>query len=290
MPSWGRAVSAISPLTYASDILRYGFEGVTHLGVLTDIIILLLFTVIFHSIYPVLEGKEISWAQSLLFILETVTTVGYGDLLPFRSDYTILFTVIKSNNLWLRETATKQEFALSADGTADDYYDRDVCWSPDSTRLAVMRVKRAQEHKVHFVESSPKDQLQPKLYTIDYLKEELVSMGLSRGKIGMELGEEQWLCLPYVELEKLRKNMPEATFMPSNIFWDLRLIKSKAEVDLLRKNAQATCIAEMKSFAELQAGMTESEFLKIFLLNLIKEGFGFPPAFALTRTGPKTAG
>jgi dipeptidyl aminopeptidase/acylaminoacyl peptidase len=80
----------------------------------------------------------------------------------------IAFT--KDNNLWLRDAATKREFALSSDGTADDYYDGDVRWSPDSARLAVMQVKRAQEHKVHFVESSPKDQLQPKLHTLDYLK------------------------------------------------------------------------------------------------------------------------
>jgi len=33
-----------------------------------------------------------------------------------------------------------------------------------------MQVQPAQEHKVHFVESSPKDQLQPRLHTIDYLK------------------------------------------------------------------------------------------------------------------------
>jgi len=77
---------------------------------------------------------------------------------------------IKDNNLWLRDAATKQEFALSTDGAPDDGYDGDVRWSPDSTRLTAMQVKRAQEHKIHFIESSPKDQLQPKLHTIDYLK------------------------------------------------------------------------------------------------------------------------
>jgi dipeptidyl aminopeptidase/acylaminoacyl peptidase len=77
---------------------------------------------------------------------------------------------IKDSNLWLRESATKHEFALSSNGTMDDRYDSDVRWSPDSARLVAMQVKRAQEHKIHFVESSPKDQLQPKLHTIDYLK------------------------------------------------------------------------------------------------------------------------
>lgn len=77
---------------------------------------------------------------------------------------------IKSNNIWLRSTATNKEYELSTDGTADDAYGSELHWSPDSTKLAAMQVKPAQERKVHFVESSPKDQLQPKLHTIDYLK------------------------------------------------------------------------------------------------------------------------
>lgn len=76
----------------------------------------------------------------------------------------------KDHNVWLRDAATKMEFALSNDGKADNYYNGNIYWSPDSTRLVVMQVQPAQEHKVHFVESSPKDQLQPKLHTIDYLK------------------------------------------------------------------------------------------------------------------------
>jgi voltage-gated potassium channel len=52
------------------------------------------FTSIFHYAYPVLEGKPISWPTALLFVLETVTTVGYGDLLPFSNELTILFAVI----------------------------------------------------------------------------------------------------------------------------------------------------------------------------------------------------
>jgi len=51
-------------------------------------------TSIFHYAYPVLEGRPISWPNALLFILETVTTVGYGPLLPFSNDLTILFAII----------------------------------------------------------------------------------------------------------------------------------------------------------------------------------------------------
>ncbi len=76
----------------------------------------------------------------------------------------------KDHNLWLRNTATKQEFALSSDGKSDDFYEGSFYWSPDSAKLVVRQIRPAQEHKVHFIESSPKDQLQPKLHTINYLK------------------------------------------------------------------------------------------------------------------------
>ena len=55
---------------------------------------ILLFTAAFHTLYPAFEGREVSWAESLLFILETITTVGFGELLPFHSDVTILFTIV----------------------------------------------------------------------------------------------------------------------------------------------------------------------------------------------------
>ena len=57
-------------------------------------IAILLFTAAFHTLYPAFEGREVSWAESLLFILETITTVGFGELLPFHSDVTILFTIV----------------------------------------------------------------------------------------------------------------------------------------------------------------------------------------------------
>ena len=51
------------------------------------------YTAIFHHFYPLLEGKPITWLEALLFVLESITTVGYGDLLPFGNQLTILLTV-----------------------------------------------------------------------------------------------------------------------------------------------------------------------------------------------------
>ena len=52
-----------------------------------------LYTYIFHTAYPILENKPLSWSSSLLFVVESMTTVGYGDLLPFRNDLTNLLAI-----------------------------------------------------------------------------------------------------------------------------------------------------------------------------------------------------
>ena len=45
-------------------------------------------TYLFYSYYPLLESKPLSWSESLLFVVESMTTVGYGELLPFSSEIT----------------------------------------------------------------------------------------------------------------------------------------------------------------------------------------------------------
>jgi len=50
-------------------------------------------TYLFNSYYPLLENKPLSWSESLLFVVESMTTVGYGELLPFTSDITRLLAI-----------------------------------------------------------------------------------------------------------------------------------------------------------------------------------------------------
>jgi dipeptidyl aminopeptidase/acylaminoacyl peptidase len=76
---------------------------------------------------------------------------------------------IKDNNVYVRRMGG-DEFALSKDGKADDSYGSPFYWSPDSRKLVVLRTKRGEERKVYIVESSPRDQLQPKLHTLTYAK------------------------------------------------------------------------------------------------------------------------
>ena len=77
---------------------------------------------------------------------------------------------VKEFNVWIVDTKSGDETQLSHDGRAGDAYGDPLAWSPDSRKLVAVRVEPGQEHKVYLVESSPKDQLQPKLISYDYLK------------------------------------------------------------------------------------------------------------------------
>jgi dipeptidyl aminopeptidase/acylaminoacyl peptidase len=77
---------------------------------------------------------------------------------------------VRDFNLFLKAKDAVEGVPLTTDGTADNRYTDRISWSPDSGVFAVIRERPGQEHPVHMVESSPRDQLQPKLFTHDYLK------------------------------------------------------------------------------------------------------------------------
>jgi dipeptidyl aminopeptidase/acylaminoacyl peptidase len=99
---------------------------------------------------------------------------------------------VRGHNLYARDLKTQEEIALTYDGNPDNSYARnaqrdraiemqydtpeletpapEVYWSPDSRRLVAMRTRPGTDRKVYYVESSPKDQLQPKLHSYPYLK------------------------------------------------------------------------------------------------------------------------
>ncbi len=45
-------------------------------------------------VFTHLEGRRLAWHEALLFVVETMTTTGYGELLPFRSAVTSVYAII----------------------------------------------------------------------------------------------------------------------------------------------------------------------------------------------------
>jgi len=71
--------------------------------------------------------------------------------------------LVRNYNVYLRAVGGAQPTVLSTDGSEANYYtQRSIVWSPDSKRIAAYRVRPGYQRVVHFVESSPEDQLQPK--------------------------------------------------------------------------------------------------------------------------------
>ena len=81
-----------------------------------------------------------------------------------------LAVFVKDHDLYLRDKESKEEFLLADDGLEGDSYDNQVYWSADSRKVVALRTKAGDERKVQLIESSPKDQLQPKLSNYNYLK------------------------------------------------------------------------------------------------------------------------
>jgi dipeptidyl aminopeptidase/acylaminoacyl peptidase len=99
---------------------------------------------------------------------------------------------VRGHNLYLRDLKVTNEFQLTHDANPSSSYARDVerdravemeyeapeptaptpqvYWSPDSRRLVAMRNAPGTRRIVYLIESSPKDQLQPKLQSYPYLK------------------------------------------------------------------------------------------------------------------------
>lgn len=77
---------------------------------------------------------------------------------------------VRDNNVCVKEIATGRERVLSNDGTLGNYYSAYLQWSPDSRKILSCRIRPTEKRYVYYVESSPRDQLQPKLHKQEYAK------------------------------------------------------------------------------------------------------------------------
>lgn len=100
--------------------------------------------------------------------------------------------IVKEHNLYLRETASGRQTQLTFDANGGGSYARssqrarqvdmryeerdpegptaEVYWAPDSKHFVAMKHKPGTDRIVYLVESSPSDQLQPKLQSYPYAK------------------------------------------------------------------------------------------------------------------------
>jgi len=79
--------------------------------------------------------------------------------------------LIFNYNLAIYSADAKDGSVLSTDGSEGNYYNaRSIVWSPDSSKIAIYRVRPGYKREVRYIESSPEDQVQPKFSSIVYAK------------------------------------------------------------------------------------------------------------------------
>lgn len=99
--------------------------------------------------------------------METDDEKGWGPVTSPDGKYE---AYIKNDNIFVRDKASGRERQLSQDGTLSNYYSSYIQWSPDSRKVLSCRIRPVQKRYVYYVESSPRDQLQPKLHQQEYAK------------------------------------------------------------------------------------------------------------------------
>ncbi len=78
---------------------------------------------------------------------------------------------LDSHNVLIRDASSGTVIVRTVNGSNDDSYrGTRWFWSPDSRKLVVFRTVPSEGRRIPLVESSPRDQLQPKLQWIGYLK------------------------------------------------------------------------------------------------------------------------
>ena len=78
---------------------------------------------------------------------------------------------IRDYNLWIRPHKGGPAVQYTRDGAPGFYYSSyNIFWSPDSRKLVGLKFRPAWKRFVHYVESSPIDQVQPKYSEVEYAK------------------------------------------------------------------------------------------------------------------------
>ncbi|MEO5715505.1 MAG: DPP IV N-terminal domain-containing protein [Luteolibacter sp.] len=77
---------------------------------------------------------------------------------------------IRDHDVFIEPAGGGDAVSISRGGSVADGFTGPLKWSPDSKKLVAFRVKHVETRKISIVQSSPPDQLQPKLKSIDYPK------------------------------------------------------------------------------------------------------------------------
>lgn len=101
----------------------------------------------------------------------------------------------------------------------------------------------------------------------------LKDVGLSKARIGAELGREQYLGISWMGFQEVKQGLPEAEFVDAaDIILAVRNVKSAQEIEYCRRAATISATAQKQTFTQVRAGMTENQAAQLLRQNLIANG------------------
>ena len=120
----------------------------------------------------------------------------------------------------------------------------------------------------------------------DMLIEAMGDLGLDEGKVGAELGFEQRIGVPYNDFVQVQALLPKVKFTDAApVFWGVRMIKSKAEIECIRRACQITIKAFELTFSDMREGMSEKDIFSKFIKNQTNLGGDSP--WGIINSGPE---
>ncbi len=120
-----------------------------------------------------------------------------------------------------------------------------------------------------------------------YLVEALEEFGLTRGTIGCEFGEEQRFGMPLAEFFAVQREVPGLKWVDaSRLLWDLRAMKSPAEVGRIRQANTITVRVGDRFVETARSGTTLREAGNLLQRLALDEGADCLPLCLFMVTGP----
>jgi Xaa-Pro aminopeptidase len=117
------------------------------------------------------------------------------------------------------------------------------------------------------------------------VREIMSELGISKGKLGMELGYEQRLGINLNDFRRLEAELKGITIVDASmLLWKLRMIKSAAEIEMMRKSSDVTAAAFAAAFDAARPGMTDADVCRICSETMVSEG-AERPGFVLVTSG-----
>jgi Xaa-Pro aminopeptidase len=108
---------------------------------------------------------------------------------------------------------------------------------------------------------------------VAFIVRELVSRGLTKGRIGIELGFGQRTGMSYHQLHELAELLPDAEIVDATpLMQSVRMLKSPEEISRLRRAADISSSGVAAAWGALREGQTEREILQAIGSSIFADG------------------